>query len=228
MRCFWDFWRTLRCRPPSQRSTSTTSLSLGCWNCLIHSTHERETMWRQYFIACTASFSELGPSFVNRSTSFFWGMLSILCYIAKTFGRDGWKFVFSWERESLLWRCNFVFRFIFETERFNGVTELLEILGRYNCLFVLLTLQFHSFLLIYSLTASSMALLSHSKWSTNSFWVVFSFHCTRLVHSASTKHRYQSLHHCAFSFISYFLQLAYCVIQFLEKDPNLTEQVWIG
>ena len=36
----------------------------------------------------------------------------------------------------------------------------------------------------------------------------------------------------AFSFISYFLlfyllflQLAYCVIQFLEKDPNLTEQV---
>ena len=80
------------------------------------------------------------------------------------------------------------FRFIYETEHFNGVGELLEILGSIINGFALpLKLEHKQFL------------------------------CKVLI--PLHKVRCLSLYHA---------QLAYCVVQFLEKDANLTEQVIKG
>ena len=82
----------------------------------------------------------------------------------------------------------FPFRFIYETEHFNGVGELLEILGSIINGFALpLKLEHKQFL------------------------------CKVLI--PLHKVRCLSLYHA---------QLAYCVVQFLEKDANLTEQVIKG
>lgn len=78
-----------------------------------------------------------------------------------------------------------VCRFIYETERHNGVAELLEILGSIINGFALPLKDEHkSFLLK----------------------VLLPLHKVR-------------------SLSVYHPQLAYCVVQFLEKDPTLTEQV---
>lgn len=79
----------------------------------------------------------------------------------------------------------FSHRFIYETERHNGVAELLEILGSIINGFALPLKDEHkSFLLK----------------------VLLPLHKVR-------------------SLSVYHPQLAYCVVQFLEKDPSLTEQV---
>jgi len=83
---------------------------------------------------------------------------------------------------------NFFLKFIYETEHFNGVGELLEILGSIINGFALpLKLEHKQFL------------------------------CKVLI--PLHKVRCLSLYHA---------QLAYCVVQFLEKDANLTEQVIKG
>ena len=83
---------------------------------------------------------------------------------------------------------DFLCRFIYETEHFNGVGELLEILGSIINGFALpLKLEHKQFL------------------------------CKVLI--PLHKVRCLSLYHA---------QLAYCVVQFLEKDANLTEQVIKG
>jgi serine/threonine-protein phosphatase 2A regulatory subunit B' len=83
---------------------------------------------------------------------------------------------------------NVFFQFIYETERFNGVAELLEILGSIINGFALPLKDEHKIFL-------SRVLIP--------------------LHKAKTL----SLYHP---------QLAYCVVQFLEKDPSLTEEVILG
>ena len=93
----------------------------------------------------------------------------------------------AWDPICLL-NSHFPFRFIYETEHFNGVGELLEILGSIINGFALpLKLEHKQFL------------------------------CKVLI--PLHKVRCLSLYHA---------QLAYCVVQFLEKDANLTEQVIKG
>lgn len=78
-----------------------------------------------------------------------------------------------------------LFRFIYETEKFNGVAELLEILGSIINGFALpLKPEHRQFL--------GKVLLP--------------------LHTTKTLNQYQA-------------QLAYCVVQFIEKDPDLTVQV---
>lgn len=83
---------------------------------------------------------------------------------------------------------NVFFQFIYETERFYGVAELLEILGSIINGFALPLKEEHKIFL-----------------------------CRVLV--PLHKPRALSLYHT---------QLAYCIVQFLEKDPSLTEEVIIG
>lgn len=80
---------------------------------------------------------------------------------------------------------NIFYRFVYETERHNGVAELLEILGSIINGFALPLKEEHKVFLLKVL----MPL-----------------------------HKVKSLS-------VYHPQLAYCVVQFLEKDPSLTEQV---
>lgn len=79
-------------------------------------------------------------------------------------------------------------RFIYETERHNGIAELLEILGSIINGFALPLKEEHKMFLIKVLLPL---------------------------------HKVKSLS-------VYHPQLAYCVVQFLEKDPSLTEQVIMG
>ena len=83
---------------------------------------------------------------------------------------------------------HFSFRFIYETEHFNGVGELLEILGSI-------------------INGFALPLKAEHK----------QFLCKVLI--PLHKVRCLSLYHA---------QLAYCVVQFLEKDATLTEQVIKG
>merc|ERR1712127_574926 len=80
---------------------------------------------------------------------------------------------------------NIFYRFIYETERHNGVAELLEILGSIINGFALPLKEEHKVFLLRVLLPL---------------------------------HKIKSLS-------VYHPQLAYCVVQFLEKDPSLTEQV---
>lgn len=82
---------------------------------------------------------------------------------------------------------SFSCRFIYETERHNGVAELLEILGS---------------------IINGFALPLKDEHKTFLLKVLLPLHKVR-------------------SLSVYHPQLAYCVVQFLEKDPTLTEQVSI-
>ena len=82
----------------------------------------------------------------------------------------------------------YTLRFIYETEHFNGVGELLEILGSI-------------------INGFALPLKAEHK----------QFLCKVLI--PLHKVRCLSLYHA---------QLAYCVVQFLEKDATLTEQVIKG
>ncbi|CAH1766886.1 9112_t:CDS:10 [Entrophospora sp. SA101] len=83
---------------------------------------------------------------------------------------------------------NVFFQFIYETERHNGIAELLEILGSIINGFALPLKEEHK---------------------------------TFLTKVLIPLHKVKSL-------ILYHPQLAYCVVQFLEKDPALTEEVICG
>ncbi|KAG5646654.1 Serine/threonine-protein phosphatase 2A 56 kDa regulatory subunit delta isoform [Asterophora parasitica] len=83
---------------------------------------------------------------------------------------------------------NVFFRFIYETERHNGIAELLEILGSIINGFALPLKEEHK---------------------------------TFLTRVLIPLHKVKSLS-------LYHPQLAYCVVQFLEKDPSLAEEVMMG
>ncbi|MCJ1453515.1 hypothetical protein MMC28_003862 [Mycoblastus sanguinarius] len=83
---------------------------------------------------------------------------------------------------------NVFFQFIYETERFNGIAELLEILGSIINGFALPLKEEHKLFL------------------------------TRVL---MPMHKVKSLS-------MYHPQLAYCIVQFLEKDAALTEEVVLG
>lgn len=83
---------------------------------------------------------------------------------------------------------NVFFQFVYETERFNGIAELLEILGSIINGFALPLKEEHKLFL------------------------------TRVL---IPLHKVKSLS-------MYHPQLAYCIVQFLEKDANLTEEVVNG
>ncbi|KAK6407548.1 serine/threonine-protein phosphatase 2A 56 kDa regulatory subunit delta isoform [Oleoguttula sp. CCFEE 5521] len=83
---------------------------------------------------------------------------------------------------------NVFFQFIYETERFNGIAELLEILGSIINGFALPLKEEHKLFL------------------------------TRVL---IPMHKVKSLS-------MYHPQLAYCIVQFLEKDAALTEEVVLG
>ena len=83
---------------------------------------------------------------------------------------------------------NVFFQFVYETERFNGIAELLEILGSIINGFALPLKEEHKLFL------------------------------TRVL---IPLHKVKSLS-------MYHPQLAYCIVQFLEKDANLTEEVVSG
>ncbi|KAI3406294.2 RTS1 [Candida oxycetoniae] len=83
---------------------------------------------------------------------------------------------------------NVFLQFIYETERFNGVGELLEILGSIINGFALPLKEEHKIFLVRILIP------------------LHKVKCLSLYHP----------------------QLAYCIVQFLEKDPSLTEEVIMG
>lgn len=83
---------------------------------------------------------------------------------------------------------NVFFQFVYETERFNGIAELLEILGSIINGFALPLKEEHKLFLTRSLIPL---------------------------------HKVKSLS-------MYHPQLAYCIVQFLEKDAALTEEVVLG
>lgn len=83
---------------------------------------------------------------------------------------------------------NVFLQFVYETERFNGIGELLEILGSIINGFALPLKEEHKIFLIR---------------------VLLPLHKVKLL-------------------LLYHPQLAYCVVQFLEKDPSLTEDVIMG
>lgn len=80
------------------------------------------------------------------------------------------------------------FHFVYDTERHNGIAELLEILGSIINGFALPLKEEHK---------------------------------TFLTRALIPLHKVKSL-------TLYHPQLAYCVVQFLEKDPSLTEDVVLG
>jgi len=91
------------------------------------------------------------------------------------------------------------FQFIYETERFNGIAELLEILGRQ---------AFRWILLIESIINGFALPLKEE-------------HKMFLIRVLMPLHKVKTLS-------IYHPQLAYCIVQFLEKDPGLTEEVLLG
>ncbi|MEQ2301302.1 Serine/threonine-protein phosphatase 2A 56 kDa regulatory subunit delta isoform, partial [Ameca splendens] len=105
---------------------------------------------------------------------------------------------------------NIFYRFIYETEHHNGIAELLEILGSIINGFALPLKEEHKmFLIRVLLPLHKVKSLSvyHPQVSDPP---VLRLCCTALPDSGSV------------------LQLAYCVVQFLEKDSSLTEPVIMG
>ena len=92
-------------------------------------------------------------------------------------------------------------KFVYGTEHFNGVGELLEILGSIINGFALPLKAEHKQFLVRVLIP-----LHKVRWTKSWFWVL----------PLMPQVRCLSLYHA---------QLAYCVVQFLEKDATLTEQV---
>ena len=109
---------------------------------------------------------------------------------------------------SIIWldpHLLFNFRFIYETEHFNGVGELLEILGSIINGFALPLKAEHKQFLVRVLIP--LHKVSHCvDVSCRPDPVPLQVRCLSLYHA----------------------QLAYCVVQFLEKDATLTEQVIKG
>ncbi|KAK9450654.1 phosphatase 2A regulatory B subunit-domain-containing protein [Limtongia smithiae] len=108
-------------------------------------------------------------------------------YLKTTLHRIYGKFL---NLRSFIRRCinNVFFQFVYETNRFNGVAELLEILGSIINGFALPLKEEHKIFLAR---------------------VLMPLH----------KPKSLSLYHP---------QLAYCIVQFIEKDPSLTEEVVLG
>ncbi|KAK9328875.1 phosphatase 2A regulatory B subunit-domain-containing protein [Lipomyces starkeyi] len=108
-------------------------------------------------------------------------------YLKTTLHRIYGKFL---NLRSFIRRCinNVFFQFIYETGRFNGVAELLEILGSIINGFALPLKEEHKIFLARVLIPL----------------------------------------HKAKSLSLYHPQLAYCIVQFIEKDPSLTEEVVLG
>ncbi|XP_077395405.1 serine/threonine-protein phosphatase 2A 56 kDa regulatory subunit epsilon isoform isoform X2 [Festucalex cinctus] len=104
--------------------------------------------------------------------------------------------------------------FVYETEHFNGVAELLEILGSIINGFALPLKAEHKQFLVKVLiplhTVRSLSL----------------FHAqVRAERTSDTRVEILTAHA---SLVCRVLQLAYCIVQFLEKDPTLTEPVIQG
>ena len=142
------------------------------WNCLIQKTRGSGIFSKQYSIGYTENSWDYGHSSGNKSTIFSSSKFEKTNLGVPTVFND---FFFS-------------FRFIYETEHFNGVGELLEILGSI-------------------INGFALPLKAEHK----------QFLCKVLI--PLHKVRCLSLYHA---------QLAYCVVQFLEKDATLTEQVIKG
>ncbi|KAK7205294.1 protein phosphatase 2a [Myxozyma melibiosi] len=108
-------------------------------------------------------------------------------YLKTTLHRIYGKFL---NLRSFIRRCinNVFFQFTYETHRFNGVAELLEILGSIINGFALPLKEEHK---------------------------IFLARVLMPLHKAKSL----SLYHP---------QLAYCIVQFIEKDPSLTEEVILG
>jgi serine/threonine-protein phosphatase 2A regulatory subunit B' len=98
---------------------------------------------------------------------------------------------------------NVFFQFVYETERHNGIAELLEILGRLG---QLRTLKQRAELIFFNSIINGFALPLKEE------------HKVFLTKVLLPLHKAKSL-------ALYHPQLAYCVVQFLEKDPTLTEEV---
>ena len=125
-------------------------------------------------------------------------------------------------------------RFIYETEKFNGIGELLEILGRYMYIQVHLKLNMQhtmTWLCLCVFFFWEVRVHVTVSWSLHSlslslFSIVNGFalplkneHKSFLLKVLVPLHKVRPL-------AQYQAQLAYCVVQFLEKDPSLTEPVY--
>ena len=110
-------------------------------------------------------------------------------------------------QEQIIQINNIFYRFIYETERHNGVAELLEILGSIINGFALPLKEEHKVWFIPSGLYFDPIPIDPFK--------VF------LLRVLLPLHKIKSLS-------IYHPQLAYCVVQFLEKDPALTEPVVSG
>lgn len=97
------------------------------WSCLTAKTPERGTIWRRSYIESTANSWGWGLLYENRSIIFFYGEL--LFFISAP--------VKIWSLFCLTSLLLSPLSFVYETEHFNGVAELLEILGRYVPLVIL-------------------------------------------------------------------------------------------
>lgn len=102
-------------------------------------------------------------------------------------------------------------RFIYETERHNGVAELLEILGRY----ALLTLRSSVRVIPLAAPSRPCSIINGFALPLKEEHKLFLLRVLIPLHKAKTLSMYHP-------------QLAYCVVQFLEKDPGLTEAVVLG
>lgn len=108
---------------------------------------------------------------------------------------------------------DYFYRFVYETEHFNGVGELLEILGSIINGFALpLKVEHKQFLVKvkkYKNIKFQKYILKFDLFFFTLFQVLLPLHKVKCL----------SLYHA---------QLAYCVVQFLEKDATLTEPVIRG
>ena len=125
---FCAFWKRRTSSPTWPKNIWTTILSASCWTSLTRRIPESGTSSRPYSTVSTANFSCFAPSFANKSITLSTG----------TSSRDLSFFVLAglFSLTQLHGTLNSVwyaffghYRFIYETGRYNGVGELLEILG---------------------------------------------------------------------------------------------------
>lgn len=105
------------------------------------------------------------------------------------------------------------YRFIYETERHNGIAELLEILGSIINGFALPLKDEHKQFLLKALLPLHKARANLSARARPAMDQIF--------RNTSECHFPVQVHHVSM----YHQQLSYCVTQFVEKDPQLAEQV---
>ncbi|XP_042625277.1 serine/threonine-protein phosphatase 2A 56 kDa regulatory subunit epsilon isoform isoform X1 [Cyprinus carpio] len=112
---------------------------------------------------------------------------------------------------------NIFLRFVYETEHFNGVAELLEILGSIINGFALpLKAEHKQFLVKVLIPLHTVRSLS-----------LFHAQVLPMLKHPDDYYVFTSCLSCPVTLLL-FLQLAYCIVQFLEKDPALTEPVIRG